>query len=390
MQKPIFLFILLLTNLSCIGQNNQPNSEAIVVGAEQTQLYLPLLNDKKVALLANHSSLVGEQHIVDVLLANKVNIVKVLAPEHGFRGDKSDGVDIKDAKDEKTGIPIVSIYGDNKYIPEKLISDVDVLLFDIQDVGVRFYTFITAMHYAMEACAKTGTKFIVLDRPNPNGMYVDGPILDPKKKSYVGVHPIPIVHGLTVGELATMINGEGWLEAGKCELTVIFVKGYTHSTVYSLPVKPSPNLPNDQSIKLYPSLALFEGTAVSVGRGTQQPFTIIGHPELTELKYSFTPKSIPGMSVNPPLEGKKCYGYDLSKIDFKPHFTLKYLLEFYEMFDEQDQFFKDYFNKLVGNDSTIQQIKAGLSERDIKATWASKLNAYKKMRKKYLLYKDFE
>ncbi|MEQ8924818.1 MAG: DUF1343 domain-containing protein [Fulvivirga sp.] len=390
MQKPIVLFILLLTNISCIGQQKNTDSEGIIVAAAQTDLYLPLLSEKKVALLANHSSLVGDTHLVDLLLENGVTITKVLAPEHGFRGDKSDGVDIKDSKDEKTGIQIISIYGDNKFIPEKLINDVDVLIFDIQDVGVRFYTYITAMHYAMEACAKTGTKFIVLDRPNPNGMYVDGPILDPKMKSYIGVHPIPVVHGLTVGELATMINGEGWLSIGKCELTVIPVKNYTHATTYSLPVKPSPNLPNDQAIKLYPSLALFEGTVVSVGRGTQQPFTIIGHPEFAELKYTFTPQSIPGMSVNPPLEGKKCYGYDLSYINFKPQFTLKYLLEFYAMSDEKDKFFKDYFNKLIGNTTTMQQIKDGLSERDIKATWAGKLATYKKMRKKYLLYKDFE
>lgn len=385
-----YLILLYFTiSLNCYVSAQQ-SSNNIKVGAERLNEYLPLLENKRVGLLANHSSLIGSDHLVDILFKNNIDIVKVFAPEHGFRGDRSDGVDIKDSKDEKTGIAIVSIYGDNKYMPEKLLEDVDVLLFDIQDVGVRFYTFISAMHYAMEACAKTGTKFIVLDRPNPNGMYIDGPILDLKLKSYVGMHPIPVVHGLTVGELAQMINGERWLTNGKCDLTVIPATGYDHSMTYSLPVKPSPNLPNDQAIKLYPSLALFEGTVISVGRGTPYPFNIIGHPEFTNLNYSFTPVSLPGMSVSPPLEGKKCYGYDLSKVDFKPQFTLKYLLEFYNRYEKKQDFFKDYFNKLVGNTITMQQIKDGLSEREIKATWAGKLASYKKVRKKYLLYKDFE
>lgn len=385
MRIALLLFTYTISSLIALAQTGN-----IIVGAEQSDQYFPLLKDKKVGVLANQTSVIGEKHIVDVLQDNDINIIKVFAPEHGFRGNKSDGMDIKNSIDQITGIAIESIYGENKYIPAKLLDGLDVVIFDIQDVGVRFYTYISAMQYMMDACAKTNTKFIVLDRPNPNGMYVDGPILDPKLKSYIGVQPIPVVHGLTVGELAQMINGEGWLENGKCDLTVIPVKNYNHKTVYSLPIYPSPNLPNDQAIKLYPSLALFEGTVISIGRGTNEPFTQIGHPEFTDLPHSFTPESISNMSVNPPLEGKKCYGYNLKDIAFKPQFTLKYLLEFYEQFENKSAFFTSYFNKLIGNTVTMQQIKDGLSEKEIKATWATKLSAYKKMRKKYLLYADFE
>lgn len=383
----IVLLLFAFTYSSFLAEAQSAN---VIVGAEQTDQYLPLLKNKKVGVLANQTSVIGDKHIVDVLQTNNINVVKVFAPEHGFRGNKSDGMDIKNSIDQLTGIAIESIYGENKYIPAKLLYGLDVVIFDIQDVGVRFYTYISAMQYMMDACAKTNTKFIVLDRPNPNGMYVDGPILDPKLKSYIGVQPIPVVHGLTVGELAQMINGECWLENGKCDLTVIPVKNYNHKTVYSLPIYPSPNLPNDQAIKLYPSLALFEGTVISVGRGTYEPFTQIGHPEFTDLPHNFTPESISNMSVNPPLEGKKCYGYNLKDIAFKPQFTLKYLLEFYEQFENKSAFFTSYFNKLIGNTVTMQQIKDGLSEKEIKATWATKLSAYKKMRKKYLLYADFE
>lgn len=387
-----FLIIYAFTFTSCSSQNTEQTEvdNSLLVGAERLDQYLPLLKDKKVAVLANHSSLVGDGHLVDTLLSYDINIVKVFAPEHGFRGDKSDGAFIDDSKDAATGLPIISIYGENKYMPTKLLQDVDVLIFDIQDVGVRFFTFISAMHYAMKACAASDTKFIVLDRPNPNGMYVDGPILDSALQAYVGMHPIPVVHGLTVGELAKMINGEGWLGQKKCDLVVISADNYDHSQSYSLPVRPSPNLPNDQAIILYPTIALFEGTEISVGRGTYEPFLQIGNPLLTQLPHSFTPVSIEGMSKYPPLEDKKCYGYDLRKIDFKPQFTLKYLLEFYEMFPEKEKFFKDYFHKLIGNTKTMDQIKAGMSEQEIKATWQPGLDKYKLMRKKYLLYPDFE
>lgn len=384
--------MLLLSAFSCNAQNSETltYNDEIIVGASRLDQYLPILKDKKIAVLANHSSLIGETHLIDSLLSLDISIVKVFAPEHGFRGNKSDGATINDSKDEKTGLPIVSIYGKNKYLPKEHLSDVDILLFDIQDVGVRFYTFISAMHYAMKACAESNTAFMVLDRPNPNGMYVDGPVLDSALSSYVGVHPIPVVHGLTVGELAHMINGEGWLGEKQCELTVITTLNYSHDLEYSLPVKPSPNLPNDQSIKLYPSLALFEGTEISVGRGTYKPFLQIGHPAFTDLSYSFTPASIDGMSKYPPLEGKTCYGYNLEEIDFKPQFTLNYLLEFYERFPKEQPFFKDYFHKLIGNTETMEQIKSGMSEEEIRETWKADLDNYKLTRKKYLLYPDFE
>ncbi|MTI38493.1 exo-beta-N-acetylmuramidase NamZ family protein [Fulvivirga lutimaris] len=389
-----FLLILIIISSSCKAQpeQNQDPDKTIKVGAENLTEYLPLLKDKKVALLANHSSLVGNTHLVDTLLSNQIGIVKVFAPEHGFRGDRPDGAKIDNTKDPKTGIPIVSMYGKNKSLPVELLEGVDVLIFDIQDVGVRFFTYISAMAYAMKSCAASGTKFIVLDRPNPNGMLVDGPMLDSAFSSYVGMLPIPAVHGLTVGELAKMINGEGWTGDNKCELTVIPVKNYDHGMPYNLPVKPSPNLPSDKAITLYPSLALFEGTVISVGRGTYQPFLQYGHPSFTDLNYSFTPVSIPNMSAKPPLENQKCYGYSFEDIDVKHGFTLKYLLDAYNKFEDKESFFlkTNYFNLLMGNDKTMQQIKSGMDEAAIEATWKPGLELYKEMRKKYLLYKDFE
>ncbi|MEQ8476282.1 DUF1343 domain-containing protein [Fulvivirga sp.] len=389
-----FFLILIIISSSCKAQQeqNQAPDKTIRVGAESLDEYLPLLKDKKVALLANHSSLVGKTHLVDTLLSNDVDIVKVFAPEHGFRGDRPDGATIDNTKDPKTGIPIVSMYGKNKSLPVELLEGVDVLIFDIQDVGVRFFTYISAMAYAMKSCAASGTKFIVLDRPNPNGMLVDGPMLDSAFSSYVGALPLPAVHGLTVGELAKMIHGEGWTGDKKCDLTIIPVKNYDHSMPYILPVKPSPNLPSDKSIILYPSLALFEGTAISVGRGTYKPFIQYGHPSFTDLKHTFTPVSIPDMSAKPPLENQKCYGYSFEDKDVKHEFTLKYLLDAYNKFEDKESFFlkTNYFNLLMGTDKTMQQIKAGMSEVAIKATWKSDLDTYMVMRKKYLLYKDFE
>lgn len=389
-----FLLILIIISSSCTAQqeqNKEPN-KSIKVGAESLAEYLPLLKDKKVALLANHSSLVGKTHLVDTLLSNDVNIVKVFAPEHGFRGDRPDGATIDSTKDPKTGIPIISMYGKNKSLPQELLEGVDVLIFDIQDVGVRFFTYISAMAYAMKSCAASDTEFIVLDRPNPNGMLVDGPMLDSAFSSYVGALPLPAVHGLTVGELAKMINGEGWTGDNNCDLTVIPVKNYDHSMPYILPVKPSPNLPSDKSIILYPSLALFEGTAISVGRGTYEPFIQYGHPSFTDLKHTFTPVSIPNMSSKPPLEGQQCFGYTFEEKEVEPGFTLRYLLEAYKRFEDKDAFFlkTNYFNLLVGNGQTMEQIKLGMNEDEIKATWQTGLDKYKTLRKKYLLYKDFE
>ncbi|MEM9389976.1 MAG: DUF1343 domain-containing protein [Bacteroidota bacterium] len=383
-----FIIILSILCLASCAQSQESNSGKLMVGAEQPERYLPLLLDKKVAVVANHSALVGQIHLVDVLLEKNITVAKVMAPEHGFRGDKSDGADISDGKDAKTGLPIVSIYGKTKKPSKEMLEGVDVVVFDIQDVGVRFFTYISTMHYVMEACAEQDKPFIVLDRPNPNGMIVDGPVLDLKFRAFVGMHPIPTLHGLTVGELAKMINGEGWLRNNiKCDLTVIPVKNYTHNMTYELPVKPSPNLPNQKSVVLYPSLALFEGTMVSVGRGTQEPFLQYGHPSFKS-DHSFTPVSIPGMSKYPPLEGEECFGKYLGDKTVEPGFDLSYLLSAYSEFDDKDNFFKPYFNKLMGNEITMQQVKDGLSAEEIKVSWQEGLTTYKVIRKKYLLYSE--
>lgn len=395
MKKSAILYLLIVINFlnQCSGGGKTPSSpekEKIIVGAARTGAYLPLLRGKRIAVLANHSSLIGKVHLVDTLLRSGIRVVKVFAPEHGFRGDRPDGALIRDSKDVATGLPVVSLYGQNKRLPATLLEDIDILIFDIQDVGVRFYTYISAMHYAMEACAKAGKLLLVLDRPNPNGMYVAGPVLDSTMRSYVGMHPIPVVHGLTVGELATMINGEGWLLHGRCPLKVIGALHYDHSMTWPLPVKPSPNLPNDLAVRLYPSLALFEGTAISVGRGTYSPFLQIGHPSFNHLPHRFRPVAIEGMSKYPPHENTICYGYDLAGEELAPHFTLRYLLEFYHTFEHKEAFFNDYFNKLTGDTTTMRQIKDGLSEADITAGWEKDLARYKQIRKKYLLYPDFE
>lgn len=382
--KIIFLFSLLT------GFYQNSSAQQLIVGAEQLDAYLPLLKNQKVALVVNQTSLVGDQHLVDVLQKKKVKIEKVFAPEHGFRGEADAGEKVKSGKDKKSGLPIVSLYGDNKKPTAEQLKDIDVLVFDIQDVGVRFYTYISTMHYVMEAAAENNKKVIILDRPNPNGDYVDGPILDPSQKSFVGMHPIPIVHGLTVGELAKMINGEGWLAGKKkCQLTVIPVQGYTHSMHYSLPVKPSPNLPNDLSIRLYPSICLFEGTNISVGRGTDFPFQVIGAPNNKLGSFTFTPQSTPG-AKNPPFLAKTCYGLDLRNEGLDHRFTLKYVIDFFQKLQQPKDFFLPFFHKLAGTSELMTQIKVGIEEEDIRVTWGESLNAYKAMRKKYLLYPDFE
>lgn len=359
----------------------------VEVGADQLDILLPKLTNKSVALVVNHTSLVGNTHLADTLMASGVTVRKVFAPEHGFRGAAADGEKISDGVDSRTGLPIVSLYGANRKPTPEQLADVDVVIFDIQDVGTRFYTYISTMHYVMEACAEQDKKLIILDRPNPNGHYVDGPIRTPALKSFVGMHPIPIVHGLTVGELSGMINGEGWLENGvKCDVDVIRIKNWGHNDFYSVPVKPSPNLPNDQAIRLYPSLCLFEGTVISVGRGTQTPFLIIGNPEFTDLSFSFTPVAIPGMSNEPPHLGKTCYGIDLSNIEVLPRINLKYLLDFYQKYPDKDKFFIGSFDRLAGTPELKEQIKKGMSEEEIRATWTKGLEEYKQIRSKYLLY----
>ena len=368
------------------AQNNQA-APGVKVGADQLDILLPRLENKNVALVVNHTSLVSDTHLADTLMSSGVIVKKVFAPEHGFRGAAPDGEKVSDGVDPETGLPIVSLYGANRKPTPEQLADVDLVIFDIQDVGTRFYTYISTMHYVMEACAEQGKKLIILDRPNPNGHYIDGPMRVPELKSFVGMHPIPIVHALTVGELAGMINGEGWLEKGlKCDVEVIPVKNWEHDDFYSLPVKPSPNLPNDQAVRLYPSLCLFEGTVISVGRGTEIPFLVIGNPEFTDMAFSFTPKSIPGMSTYPPHENKTCYGLDLRSVDVKPRIDLKYLLDFYEKYPDKEKFFTASFDRLAGTPVLKEQIRKGFTEEQIRETWQNDLFAYRQMRVRYLLY----
>ncbi len=397
-KKIIPILILAVCFFTCSGNvltqtASKPKTEAkdeskpIILGAQQLDLLLPKLKNRKVGLVVNHTSLVGKIHLADTLKSSGVIIMKIFAPEHGFRGDAADGEHVNDSTDKKTGILLVSLYGKNRKPTVKQVADLDIIIFDIQDVGARFYTYISTLHYVMEACAENKKKLLILDRPNPNGGYVDGPVLDPAFKSFVGMHPIPIVHGLTVGELAQMINGEGWLEGGKkCDLEIITLKNWKHNIKYSLPVKPSPNLPNDQAIKLYPSICLFEGTAISVGRGTQIPFLILGNPLLKDMPFQFTPVSIKGMSTNPPHENKLCYGIDLRTVEVPEKFDLKYLLDFYKIYPDKERFFIESFNRLAGNDILKKQINEGLTEEAIRASWKTKLDSYKESRKKYLLY----
>jgi uncharacterized protein YbbC (DUF1343 family) len=357
----------------------------LLTGAQQLTAYLPELTGKRVAMVVNHTSLIGTTHLVDTLLSHKINIKKIFAPEHGFRGEASNGETLKNEVDQNTGLPLVSLYGKNKKPTAEQLADIDLVIFDIQDVGTRFFTYISTMHYVMEACAENGKQVIVLDRPNPNCHYVDGPILKPAFKSFVGMHPIPIVHGLTVGELAQMINGEKWLAGGKtCNLKVIPVKEYTHQTEYILPVKPSPNLPNQQSIRLYPTTCLFEGTMLSVGRGTDFPFQVIGAPDPSFGSFTFTPKDLP-YAKNPPHANVKCYGQDFRQ-DTLNHLSIQYVIDMYKKAPDKTKFFKPYFNTLTGTDQVRKQIESGMSEAQIRQSWQQELQAYKAIRNKYLLY----
>jgi len=387
-----FLMIIFIGCSSMSSNQTEVEKERIILGAEQLDQYVSQLGDKSVALLVNQTSTIGNIHLVDTLQALGVNIQKVFAPEHGFRGDYSAGAVVKNRIDEKTGLPVVSLYGKNKKPTPEMLENIDVIIFDIQDVGVRFYTYISTMHYLMEACAEQGKELIILDRPNPNGFYVDGPILQEEYASFIGMHPIPIVHGLTVGELALMIQGEQWLKNDvKCSFSVVSCKNYTHDSLYQLPIKPSPNLPNMNSVYLYPYLGLFEGTNVSIGRGTKTPFQIVGRPGF-EGDFLFTPQSMPGISDHPKHEGKRCGGFivnDAKQNDFfeKPSLNLDWFLLFYkENETENGPYFKSFIYKLMGNSSFKEQVIAGLSAQDIKQTWQPELLKYKVMRKKYLLY----
>ncbi|MBN8702877.1 MAG: DUF1343 domain-containing protein [Bacteroidetes bacterium] len=392
--KKRFLFLLLAQlNILVFAQQRKTVTE-ILSGADNTESYLQLIRNSAVAIVTNQTGVIGNKtHIVDSLLTRGINVKKIFAPEHGFRGVADAGEHLKSGKDKRTGLPIVSLYGKN-YKPNAAdLQDVDVVLFDIQDVGARFYTYISTLHYVMEACAENNKQLIVLDRPNPNGFYIDGPVLEEKNKSFVGMHPVPIVYGMTIGEYAKMINGEEWLaNKMKCNLIVIPLTNYSHSDLYELPIKPSPNLPNNTAIYLYPSLALFEGTNVSVGRGTNFPFQVVGKPGLKKMKFSFTPISTQG-AKEPMHKNIKCYGYDLrsdTTAVSSRKINLFWLMESYKLSVEKEKYFNNYFNSLAGNATLKQQVIDGVSEENIRKSWEGDLQKFKQIRKKYLLYDDFK
>lgn len=394
--KRIFTPFLLLLALLL----NAPAAFAIQPGAAQINRYLPLLKGKRVALLINQTSRIGEENLLDVLRRNGVEVVRIFTPEHGFRGTADAGAHVASGKDAQTGLPVISLYGNNKKPKAADLKDVDMVIYDLQDVGVRFYTYISSLEYLMEACAENDKKLLVLDRPNPNGFYVDGPLLLPQYKSFVGMQPIPVVYGMTVGEYATMLKGEGWAKGTKSlDLTVIPCKDYDHTMTYDLPVAPSPNLKDPVAVLLYPSLCFFEGTPISVGRGTETPFQVWGHPTFKNAPaaglISFTPKPTTGASA-PPYSGKTCYGYQPAKTVKEAkafignRLRLQPLLTAYQLYGEKASFFNSFFEKLAGTEDLRRQINQGLTEAQIQASWDPEIARFKKIRKKYLLYPDFE
>lgn len=386
-----FVYTIILLALFAACETKKQPASKIRPGAWQMTDYLPLLSGKRVALVVNQTSRIGNTHLVDTLLARGIEVVALFAPEHGIRGQADAGEKIADSTDPQTGIPIISLYGRHRQPTPDDLDKIDIVVFDIQDVGVRFYTYISTLHLVMEACARNGKPLLVLDRPNPNGHYVAGPVLDTAYASFVGMHPIPVVYGLTIGELATMINGEGWLNSPACDLQVIKIANYTHDSSYVLPVKPSPNLPNARAVELYPSLCFFEPTVVSIGRGTTFPFQVIGYPDSTMGTFSFTPRSMPGMSKYPKHQDVTCYGQDLRQGPPTP-FTLTYLVDWYQRLALDTAFFtsNNFFDKLAGSNRLRHQLQQGLSAEEIAASWQTELQAYQAKRKKYLLYPDFE
>ncbi|HRG19030.1 MAG TPA: DUF1343 domain-containing protein [Flavobacterium lutivivi] len=417
-KNTVLLFVLLILACGSSGksvENREKKKEVItetankeiVTGAENTSAYLSLLKSKKIGVITNQTGIINTESeetkitsngtkeylrifnnisIVDFFINNQINVQKIFAPEHGFRGTADAGEHIIDGKDTKTGLPIISLYGNNKKPKPEQLQGIDIMVFDLQDVGARFYTYISTLHYIMEACAENNIQLIVLDRPNPNGSIVDGPILEKEFSSFVGMHTIPLLYGMTIGEYAQMINGEKWLKNGiQCDLKVIPCLNYERKMFYSLPVKPSPNLPNDQAINLYASLCLFEGTNVSVGRGTEMQFQIYGSPFLPKSDFSFTP--IPNFGAKDPVyNGKLCYGEDLSKIEKVTQLELKWLIKAYNSTADKSKFFNDFFVKLAGTKKLREQIEAGVSETEIRKSWKKGLNEFKEMRKKYLIY----
>lgn len=391
-KQNILLFIILLfTGFNGCKAQNTDNT--LITGAMQTEAYLQLLDGKNIALMVNHSSRLDSMHLLDFLISKKIRVVQLFAVEHGIRGEAANGELIDDNTDPLTGIPIISLYGNKKKASADDLENIDLVLFDMQDVGCRFFTYLSSLHYLMEACAENDVPLLLLDRPNPNGDYIDGPVLQPGISSFVGMHPIPVVHGCTLGEMAQMINGEGWLNNGiQCELKVIPVKNYEHSYNYILPVKPSPNLPNQLSVRLYPSLCFFEAANVSIGRGTTFPFQVIAYPGNKDGDFTFTPVAIPGMSKDPLFENELCRGIDLRQNETPPKFTLSYFIRFYKNYPKDQQFWKSkrWIELLSGDPDFYKQITDGLSEEEIKAGWQNDLQEYKQLRKKYLLYPDFE
>ncbi len=385
-KKLYFAFIILLSAIFLHAQSPIP-------AADQTELYFPLLKGKRIGVIANQTSQISDIHLVDSLLNAGFKIQKVFAPEHGFRGEAEAGANISNGFDFKTGLQIISLHGENKKPKSIDLEDIDILVFDIQDVGTRFYTYISTLTYVMEVCAENNIPLMILDCPNPNSHYVDGPVLEKKFQSFVGLLHIPVVHGMTLAELALMINGEGWLKNQiKCELNIIPIKNYTHQTPYHISIAPSPNLPNDNAIALYPSLCFFEGTPLSIGRGTDFPFEVIGYPEFINKNFSFKPRSIAGKSEKPKFENQLCYGLDLRTYSEKcsriKKLDIQYIIDFYFSYPDKENFFSSFFNLLAGNDKLQEQIKLGLTEAEIRKSWEPELSDFKIKRKKYLIYSD--
>jgi len=412
--KNTYLFLFLFMNfqlISCAQEkvekqelNPQKIEAPIKTGADQTELYLSILKGKQIAIVANQTSVVNvlqraevspnvmgsknvTHHLVDFLHENKeVNVTKVFAPEHGFRGKADAGAHVDDGVDKKTGLPILSLHGKNKKPTQEQLKNIDVVVFDIQDVGVRFYTYISTLHYVMEACAEANIPVIVLDRPNPNAHYIDGPVLEMEHKSFVGMHPVPVVYGMTIGEYGQMINGEKWLkDEMKCDLKVIPLKNYNHKSTDSLAIKPSPNLPNDKSINLYPSLGFFEGTTINAGRGTNEQFQRYGAPFFPKTKFSYTPVANEGAKY-PKHKGKLCYGYNLKDTPHLSKIDLSFLINAYQQTPKTEKFFGNTFTIHAGNKKLQQQIEQGLSEKEIRKTWEKGIADFKKIRNKYLIY----
>ncbi len=389
--KHYLLRVVFLVSILLIANTSKAQ---VRTGAERMEEFLPLLSGKRIGIVANNTSIIRNTDLVDSLLSLNVNVKKIFSPEHGYKGNYGAGVKL--GNDSISGLKIVSLYGKHRRPAREDMEDLDLVVFDIQDVGVRFYTYISTMTYVMEECARYNIPFLVLDRPNPNGFYVDGPVLDTAYSSFVGLHPVPVVYGMTIAEYAWMINEEGWLKDGlKCDLSWVSCENWDHRKYYELPVKPSPNLPNMTSVFLYPSLCFFEGTKISLGRGTDFPFQVYGHPEYITTDFSYTPRSIPGASVNPKYLGEECFGVDLASLPNSFFWDnrgiiLYWLIDAYDQLGNADDFFTSYFKKLAGNDKMQEQIESGASANVIRYSWKKEIDAFKIIRKKYLLYRDFE